>query len=128
MTLREQIAVMQQYDCGKDIQVMLDSTVWIDTKNPSFNWHSYKYRVKPNKFHSLVETITSSEVESTTISFGGIENKFNKELKIVYDTHIRDILTDTLQIGNVVRFKLVPLNDFGEEILAKINESKYAKQ
>ena len=126
MTLKEQIAVMQQYDCGKDVQVLLDAG-WTDTKNPSFNWHSHEYRIKPNKFYSLVEYVNSSEVESTTISFGGIENKFNKELKVVYDTHIRDILTDTLQIGNVARFKLIPLNDFGEEILTKINESKYAK-
>ena len=40
------IKVMQAYVEGKQIQYK-DDEVWIDIDDPDWDWHSWKYRVKP---------------------------------------------------------------------------------
>lgn len=47
-SLKEQIAVMQAADSGKEIQFMTKGgCLWVDCENPQFDWFSQDYRVKP---------------------------------------------------------------------------------
>lgn len=131
MTTKEMISVMQAYNSGKQIQIgNADLDSWMDTKfDVEWNWGHNDYRVKPNKFAELANCIGDSEVESTTIVFGCHENTYKDgEKKLLYDTHIRKTLTEKMDYGNTVKFKLVAVNPFGEELLDEINKSRFSKQ
>jgi len=128
MTLKEQIAVMQAFDAGKEVQVSDSIHGWLDSTNPTFNWNTYTYRIKPNKFKEMVDDLDKHDIATTHITFGGVANYNTGDLKVVYDTHIRTVLFDMLDVGKMVKFKLVPLNAFGEEVLEEINISRHAKQ
>ena len=127
MTIREQIAVMQAYESGKQIEYSTDDGGWFPVDKPFWNWAEVEYRVKPNKIKEVVDYIDSHDITTTHITFGGVENYNTKSLKVVYDTHIRTVLFDMLDVGKTVKFKLVPLNHFGESVLEEINISRYAK-
>jgi len=50
-TLEEKIAVMQAHAKGKSIQCLYHAdrvkSLWMDVPQPSWNWSSFDYRVKP---------------------------------------------------------------------------------
>lgn len=48
MDIKEQIAVMQGFADGKQIECRVnDSIVWRITETPSWSWFQYEYRIKP---------------------------------------------------------------------------------
>ena len=48
-TVEEQIAVMQAFVRGEQIQILSGGGEWVDVSDPSFNWASINYRVRPAK-------------------------------------------------------------------------------
>ena len=127
MTLKEMIGVMQAYEAGKKIQVQSDDE-WKDiVGSPFWDWDTFIYRIKPNKFKEFVSTIRDTEIETTNITFGGIAHNDNGEVKIVYDSHIRRAMFNFFEVGNKAKFKLVPLNNYGETLIREINKSEYTK-
>ena len=127
MTLKEMIGVMQAYEAGKDIQAE-GANGWNDiVGHPSWDWENYVYRIKPNKFKEIVSTIRDTEIETTNITFGGISHNDTGEVKIVYDSHIRRVMFNLFKVGDKAKFKLVPLNDYGETLIKEINKSEYTK-
>ena len=118
---------MQKYEAGKQIQVH-GNRGWTDMVGaPSWAWDSYQYREKPDKYIEVANVVTEQDVATTTISFGCIENDRTRDKKIVYDTHIRSLMYDSMEIGQVCRYKLVPLGEKSEELIEEINKSKFAK-
>ena len=56
MTLREKIEVMEAFERGEEIEIKhRDSALdWILTKQPTWNWNSSLYRIKPKPKQVIV--------------------------------------------------------------------------
>ena len=119
---------MQKYESGKQIQVE-HKDGWIDIiGTPYWDWVNFDYREKPDRYIDMANQINQSDMTTTIISFGCIENDRTKDKKIVYDSHIRSVMYDSMEIGGVCRYKLVPLGDKSEELIEEINKSRFSKQ
>ena len=63
-TLQEKIAVMQAAAEGKQIQSMIpDCSNWVDTNNPSWDWSTFDYRVKPEQKPKTLRPYTFEEAK-----------------------------------------------------------------
>ena len=127
ISTREMISVMQQSISGKQIQIETTDG-WRDLNGlPDWNWIDCNYRAKPNRYKVFLDKLTEEEIDSVIVTFGGIEHSDTGDMKLVYDTHIRNVIIDNLAIGKTVKFRLVPVNEFGSSIIDTIKESKYSK-
>ena len=63
MNIHEQIAVMQAFANGKEIECLLKHVVmdWDTIKNPQWNWASCDYRIKPER--EITFTFTEKELK-----------------------------------------------------------------
>ena len=63
MTIKEQIAVMQAFADGKEVEELdlrLNGCKWVPTKVPSWNWDHYNYRVKVAEFYVVEWEVADS--------------------------------------------------------------------
>lgn len=58
MTTKEKIEVMKAYEEGKTIQAFdLEQGKWVNCHNPTWNWLSFDYRIKPeSKYRPYKDT------------------------------------------------------------------------
>ena len=62
MNIHEQIAVMQAFADGKEIETCGNGgDIWYPCKNPNWYWYDYKYRIKPER--EITITFTEKEFE-----------------------------------------------------------------
>ena len=127
ISTREMISIMQQSESGKQMQEETRNG-WRDLNGtPDWNWIDCNYRAKPNRYRVVLDRLIEEEIDSAIITFGGVEHNDTGDIKLVYDTHIRNVILDNLKIGKTVKFRLVPVNEFGSNIIDTIKESKYGK-
>lgn len=53
-TIQEQIAIMQHYANGGDIEIFSNDN-WVDAINPGWNWTHCDYRIKEQKKTVIIE-------------------------------------------------------------------------
>lgn len=54
MTTKEKIEVMKAYEDGKTIQAYdLEQNKWVNCHNPTWNWDTLDYRIKPEPTYRL---------------------------------------------------------------------------
>ena len=63
MNIHEQIAIMQAFADGKEIDCRLKhaNTEWTPIKNPNWNWVGCDYRIKPER--EITITFTEKELK-----------------------------------------------------------------
>ena len=68
MTTKEKIEIMDAYDKGESIEYRIKGyTVWVDEKNPVWDWASLEYRVKPKAKFKVGDEIVFKEDEKTPL-------------------------------------------------------------
>ena len=69
------IKVMQAYVEGKQIQYK-DDEVWIDIDDPDWDWHNWKYRIKPEpNYRTFRDSEECWQEMQNHRPFGWIKNK-----------------------------------------------------
>ena len=77
------IKVMQAYVEGKQIQYK-DDEVWIDIDDPDWDWHNWKYRVKPEPNYRPFRDVEECWQEMQKHRpFGWIKNKNNGHYSMI---------------------------------------------
>jgi hypothetical protein len=124
MTIKEQIAVMQAYASGKEIESRrLVNGYWEKDNEPLWDFSSSEYRQVQDKYSKSRQMVNSLPVENFNITFGCVVNDYDGKLRIVFDSTLRGELYKALDVrGKTCKFKLVPVNDFGEKIIIQSNE------
>ena len=88
MKLEQQIAVMQAFKDGKEIEVYCNDNTWGIALSPSWNWMHNTYRVKPTheirKRYHYIDSVQDNVVIKITESFtirNGITTVINLEVE-----------------------------------------------
>lgn len=66
--LKEQIEIMTHYLNGGEVEVRLENNNrdnWGPASNPSWNWKTYEYRIKPEKQKVTIEKWLIKDVNSS---------------------------------------------------------------
>lgn len=92
MTLEQQIAVMQAFKEGKEIEIYLNNNTWGKTISPSWDWMNNTYRVKPDLTKGKLHHHIKSSQENVLIQV--IEHYVFLD-KVYTVTHIETKLIDS---------------------------------
>ena len=73
-TVHEMIQIMYAYERGEKIQFLNRYNAWEDTDNPTWNWFTYDYRIKPKEyvpFETIKEFLNAQSIHGRgIIAFG----------------------------------------------------------
>lgn len=104
MEIKEQIAVMQAFADGKEIEMShRNEDAWTSTPNPAWNWFSFDYRIKPE---SKLRPYTFDELQA--------EMAKGKIAVIRKDSVFKRILVITQVINDYGEDDKIQFSDFGQ--------------
>jgi hypothetical protein len=88
MTTKEQIAVMQGYVDGKQVQMRLCSGKWTYITRPNWNWLENEYRIKPEPREWWISQDEVAQTPQNGYYFGVARTRPNGLPAI----HVREVL------------------------------------
>lgn len=91
-TIDDAIAILQAFKEGRTIEYLNSNGEWAVTENPAFNFHYFRYRIKPEKVKIYVHKRESGSIVAYT----------DDTLKL----HSRDIQSRILSQAKVIEIEL----------------------